>query len=57
MGCREYIGDSFYAFLARPGVCGTQRRRMCERVVQVVLNGSLDLEEVYGGKSNGVGLC
>ena len=34
VGCRGYIGNSFSAFLARFGVCGTERKRMCEGLVQ-----------------------
>ena len=35
-------GNSFFAFFARLGVCGMERRRrMCERVAQLALNGSL----------------
>ncbi len=40
VGCRGYIGNSFSAFLARLGVCGTERRRMCDKVAQVALKGS-----------------
>ena len=50
-----YIGNSFYAFLARLGVYGTERR-MCERMVQVALNGSLWFwRKFMEGRLNGIG--